>query len=286
MKEIINSILDSTKDRLKNPLLGSFVFSWLIFNWKPLFYILFSKNSIENKIDFITECYCSINNNFWFPLIFSIFYIVFFPYILWGFDKLSSKAIIGRKDNVLALNISDIKNKQKIAFEESELENIKASYRDKADLNKKIEILNNQLTEKDEIIDIQNVEIDQIKNDQARLRDFIKTNNDSNLNQNENEKVILQNQFTEFKSSDIYRFFREIGTGVSRRSSLPNNIDDLVIEKYRHYEIIKEVRDEENNSLYYKFTPKGEFFWKQFIMSIRITDKSKNKEDEIDDLPF
>jgi hypothetical protein len=285
MKEIINSILDSTKDRLKNPLLGAFVFSWLIFNWKPLFYILFSNNSIENKIDFITECYCSINTNFWFPLMFSIFYIIMFPYILWGFDKLSSKAIIGRKDNILNLNISDIKNQQKIAFEESELENIKASYRDKADLNKKIEILNNQLTEKDEIINIQNIELNQVKNDQTRLRDFIKTNTDSNLN--DKEKINLQNQFLEFKKSDIYRFFREIGTDISRRNTLPNNIDDLVIEKYRLNEIIKEIRDEENNRLYYKFTPKGESFWKQYIMSITFLDKSNEKvEDEADDLPF
>jgi hypothetical protein len=285
MKEIINSILYSTKDRLKNPLLGAFVFSWLIFNWKPLFYILFSNNSIENKIDFITECYCSINTNFWFPLMFSIFYIIMFPYILWGFDKLSSKAIIGRKDNILNLNISDIKNQQKIAFEESELENIKASYRDKADLNKKIEILNNQLTEKDEIINIQNIELNQVKNDQTRLRDFIKTNTDSNLN--DKEKINLQNQFLEFKKSDIYRFFREIGTDISRRNTLPNNIDDLVIEKYRLNEIIKEIRDEENNRLYYKFTPKGESFWKQYIMSITFLDKSNEKvEDEADDLPF
>lgn len=285
MKEIINSILDSTKDRLKNPLLGAFVFSWLIFNWKPLLYILFSNTSIENKIDFIAECYCSINDNFWFPLMFSIFYIIMFPYILWGFDKLSSKAIIGRKDNILNLNISDIKNQQKIAFEESELENIKASYRDKADLNKKIEILNNQLIEKDEIINIQNIELNQVKNDQTRLRDFIKTNTDSALNSK--DKINLQNQFLEFKKSDIYRFFREIGTDISRRNSLPNNIDDLVIEKYRLNEIIKEIRDEENSRLYYQFTPKGEYFWKQYIMSITFIDKSNEKvEDEPDDLPF
>jgi hypothetical protein len=285
MKEIINSILDSTKDRLKNPLLGAFVFSWLIFNWKPLFYILFSNNSVENKIDFITECYCSMNNNFWFPLMFSILYIIMFPYILWGFDKLSSKAIIGRKDNIINLNISDIKNQQKIAFEESELENIKASYRDKADLNKKIEILNNQLIEKDEIINIQNIELNQIKNDQTRLRDFIKTNTDSDLNNN--EKINLQNQFLEFKKSDIYRFFRVIGTDISRRNSLPSNIDDLVIEKYRLNDIIKEIRDEENSRLYYQFTPKGESFWKQYIMGITFLDKSNEKvEDEPDDLPF
>lgn len=278
MKEIINSILDTAKERLKNPLLGSFIFSWVIFNWKPIFYIVLSENSIENKIDFISECYSSLNNAFWFPLIFSIFYIVVFPYILWAFDKLSSKAIIGRKENVLNLNISDIRNKQKIAVEESDLENIKASYRDKADLNKKIEILNNQLNEKEEIIEMQNVELNQIKSEENRLKEFIKNNENETFNENESLKI----QYIDFRNSDIYDFFKEIGSEISRRNSLPNKIDDLVIEKYRHSGIIREERDEENQRTLYKFTSKGEYFWRQYIMNIRITKKAKVQ----DDLPF
>lgn len=280
MKEIINSILDSAKERLKNPLLGSFIFSWIIFNWKPIFYIIFSTNSIENKINFVSECYSLLNNNFWFPLLFSVFYIVVFPYILWAFDKLSSIAIIGRKENVLKLNISDIRNKQKIAIEESELENIKASYRDKADLNKKIEILNNQLNDKEEIIEMQNIELNKIKNEENKLKEFIRNNTDSTLNDNEN----LKKQYIDFRESDIFDFFKEIGSEISRRNSLPNNLDDLVIEKYRHLGIFKEDRDEENQRNFYKFTPKGDYFWRQYIMNIRITKKSKINE--VDDLPF
>lgn len=281
MKEIINSILDSTKERLKNPLLGSFAFSWVIFNWKPIFYILLSKESIENRIDFISECYSSINLNFWFPLAFSIFYILIFPYILWAFDKLSSKAIIGRKQNVLELNISDLKNKQKIAFEESELENIKASYRDKADLNKKIEILTNQINEKDEIIAMQDVDLNLLRTELSNLKELIKNDTDSSLT--DKEKTNLQNEYINFRSSDMYEFFREIGSEISRRNSIPNKMDDLVIEKYKYTGIIREVRDEENQRTYYEFTNKGAYFWRQYIMNIRVT---KKKDDLTDDLPF
>lgn len=280
MKEIINSILDTTKERLKNPLLGSFIFSWFIFNWKPIFHIIFSSNSIENKIDFVSDCYSSINNNFWFPLLFSIFYIVVFPYVLWGFDKLSSKAIIGRKENVLNLTISDIRNKQKIAVEESELENIKASYRDKADLNKKIEILTNQLNEKNEIINMQNIEYNQIKKEENELKEFIKNNSDSKLY--ENDITDLNKQYIDFKQSDMFEFFQEIGPEISRRNSLPNRTNDLVIEKFKHSGIIKEERDAENQRNLYKFTTKGEYFWKQYVTNLRIS----KKPEEQDDLPF
>ncbi|WP_348823852.1 hypothetical protein [Flavobacterium aestuarii] len=280
MKEIINSILDSTKERLKNPLLGSFIFSWFIFNWKPIFHIIFSNNSIENKIDFVSDCYSSINNNFWFPLLFSIFYIVIFPYVLWGFDKLSSKAIIGRKENVLNLTISDIRNKQKIAVEESDLENIKASYRDKADLNKKIEILTNQLNEKNEIIQMQNVEYNQIKKEENELKELIKNNSDSTLYKN--DITDLNKQYNDFKQSDMFDFFEEIGPEISRRNSLPNKTNDLVIEKFKHSGIIKEERDAENQRNLYKFTTKGEYFWKQYVTNLRIRKIPK----EEDDLPF
>jgi hypothetical protein len=281
MKEIINSILDSTKERLKNPLLGSFVISWVIFNWKPIFYMILSNESIENKIDFISECYSSMYFNFWFPLFFSIFYIVIFPYILWGFDKLTSKGIIGRKENVLELNISDLKNKKRIAVEESELENIKASYRDKADLNKKIEILNGQLNEKDEIIAMQDIDLNSLRTDLSNVKELLKSRTDSNLT--EKAKKDLAYEYHDFRNSDIYEFFREIGSEISRRNSIPSKTDDLVIEKYKHSGLIQEVRDEKTQRTYYKFTNKGEYFWKRYIMNIRVTKKMKEKDD---DLPF
>jgi hypothetical protein len=284
MKEIFTSILDSTKERLKNPLIGCFIFSWVIFNWKPIFHIIFSENSIENKIDFVSEFYTSFSNNFLFPFIFSVFYIVVFPYLLWGFDKLSSKAIIGRKENILNLTISDIRNKQKIAVEESDLENIKASYRDKADLNKKIEILNNQLNEKNEIIEMQKIEFNQFKNEENRLKDLIKRSSFSSIDENENNN--FKQQYIEFKQSDMFKFFKEIGTEISRNNSIPRLTNHLVVEKYRHSELIKEERDDENQRTIYKFTPKGEYFWKLYVMSLTIRKRTEEPKEEPDDLPF
>lgn len=283
MKEIINSILDSTKDRLKNPILGSFVFSWVIFNWKAIFYILLSEQPIERKIKYTEENFSNIYNNFWFPLYFSTFYILFFPYILWLFDQISSKAIVGRKMSALKLNISDIQNKQKIAIEESELENLRASYRDKADLNKKIEILTSQLNDKTEIIESLNDELKEIREQQSKVKDFLSENSEITFTEKEQSEYLLL--YKNFKDSDIFDFFKEIGSEISRRNALPKNIDDLVVEKYKHSGIIIEHKDEENERIYYKLTRKGQFFWGRFLNNIIITKKNKVLKDP-DDLPF
>jgi hypothetical protein len=283
MKEIINSFIDSAKERLKNPILASFFISWFVFNWKAIFYITQSKNSIENKIIFIDKNYVNVNNNFWYPLLFSVFYILVIPYILWVFDQISARAIIGRKSSALRLNISDIKNKQKIAIEESELENIRASFRDKADLNKKIEILTSQIIDKDEIIDSLNDSLKVVKDENFKVKEFLNENDENIINENENS--FYSNLYKEFKESDLFDFFKEIGSEISRRNGLPNKIDDLVVEKYKHSGIIVEHRDDENQKIYYKLTKKGQSFWGIYLSNIKVSKKEKANE-IIEDLPF
>ena len=47
MKEIVNSIAETIKNRLTNPVYGTFVISWIIFHWNFIFSILFLS---EDKI--------------------------------------------------------------------------------------------------------------------------------------------------------------------------------------------------------------------------------------------
>lgn len=63
-------------------------------------------------------------------------------------------------------------------------------------------------------------------------------------------------------------FFEDVGSSISRIQSVPNHLDNLVIEKFIHTDIIKEVRDEENQRIDYQFTKKGEYFWKEYILSL------------------
>ena len=103
-----------------------------------------------------------------------------------------------RKNEIHVFNIFDIKNKQKLAEEESELENIKASYRDKKDLNKKIEILNTQLDIKDKTIVSLNHEILLLKRDSK-----FSYERDSELIKDLNE------EFERFKNSTEFEFSKK-----------------------------------------------------------------------------
>jgi len=281
MREIINSFIDNSKERIKNPFIGAFIISWIAFNWKPIFIILFSSKAIEERIEIVEISYVDLLYNLWLPLIFACIYVAILPYLMLLFDKISGKGIEGRKENLVKQNILDIRAKQRLAKEESELENIRASYRDKADLNKKIEGLTEKLENQKEYIDNLKIKLSEAEEKGIRYQEIIEQN--KNEEYSTREKFELADQYVSFVKSDIFKYFQELGTDVSQRGSVPNNMDGLIIEKYKHSGIIKEVRDEENQRISYNFTKKGKYFWREFVMNLQIND---NLNEEVDELPF
>lgn len=280
MRELLNTFLDTTKERIKNPFIGAFIFSFVAFNWKPIFVILFASQTIQEKIKIVESEYTGLLYNLWLPILFALFYVLILPYIMWLFDRIASKAVVGRKENVVEQQLFDLRSKQRLAEQESRLEDIRASFRETADLNKKIDVLSSQIEERDKTIEVLQSELETAQDDQSRLQNFLRHQNDNSLT--EKQKQDFAKKYESFKTSDLYEFFKEVGSEISRRNSVPNNMDDLIIEKFRHTDIIKEVRDEENQRTYYEFTKKGEFFWKEYILNLKIV----RKPDPKDDLPF
>ena len=186
-----------------------------------------------------------------------------------------------REENLVNQNILDIKAKQRLAKEESVLENIRASYRDKADLNKKIDSLTDKLENQKEYIENLKIKLSEAEEKGLRYQEIIEQN--KNEEYSTREKLELADQYVSFQKSDIYRYFQELGTEISQRGGIPNNMDGLIIEKYKHSDMIEEVRDEENQRMAYQFTKKGKYFWREFVMNLQITEKAK---EEVDDLPF
>lgn len=273
MKEIFQSLFESTNDRLKNPIIGSFIISWIIFNWRAIAFFFFSNKNIEYKIEHINLNYSNFNNLFLFPIITSLIYITIFPYVLMTLDKLISLAVKTRKNSVKDLIIFDLKNKQKIAEEESELENIKASFRDKKDLNYRIEILTNQIDEKDKIIQTLNDELGLIK------KNLPPSNNDIEAN------LILDSEYQKFKEKSEFDYFPEIAKSINAENQISKNIDRLIIEKFKALDIISEKKENTSGGLRNLFylTNKGIYYWKKYLLSIDISKVDKNKSD---DLPF
>ena len=45
----MNEILEALATRIKSPIFGYFVLSWVAFNWRPLFYLFFSNTVIDDR---------------------------------------------------------------------------------------------------------------------------------------------------------------------------------------------------------------------------------------------
>ncbi|HGF0116369.1 TPA: hypothetical protein ACGBTX_000536 [Klebsiella aerogenes] len=56
-KELISSFKSTALERVKSPILGAFVFSWFVFNWRGFLILLFSKSGIEERIIYIEHYY-------------------------------------------------------------------------------------------------------------------------------------------------------------------------------------------------------------------------------------
>jgi len=81
MKEILSELLSESRKRIKNPIISSFIFSWVIFNWKGISYFIFSKDEIQNKIECIRFEYSSICLYFIFPFLFAVLFTVALPHV-------------------------------------------------------------------------------------------------------------------------------------------------------------------------------------------------------------
>jgi hypothetical protein len=279
MKDIIKSFFDASRERIKNPLIGTFIISWIAINWRPIMILLFSEQKVENRIDYIIEQYSSIQTYFIIPFGIALIYVIILPYFMWAVDELIRKSTIGRKKNLLKQTIYDYEGKHQIAIAESKLEDLKASYRDKADFNNQIEQLRNQLDERDETLQIQQMEIDQYKKE---LNEF---KNSAEENGSEFNISTLEKKFSEFQKTDLFDYFKDVGVTVRKHRNFPHGINEIIKEKFLMQEIIEEVVDE--NDFYYRFTTVGNYFWKKYVTNLRV-EKRNSTKDEIspDDLPF
>src|SRR5690606_7584468 len=83
----------------------------------------------------------------YYPLIFSIGYVLLLPYLTWLIEALAQFAKIGRKRNLISEQLSDLKDKQKLAREEYKYEQEKAGNAEISQMNSKIQELTTSNTE-------------------------------------------------------------------------------------------------------------------------------------------
>lgn len=190
-------------ERIKSPIVGAFVFSWLFFNWKTILILLFSDSKVEDKIDIISK-YITLESLL-YPAIFSIVYSLAIPVISvvveWCLKKVSINSIelayakkniglIKKKDSEKLRADADIAYERQKTGAEKEIqemrENITKSKEREGILVKERE---SAINEKNEILKINedlkketgylNVALSELRKENSKLKSMVEINNNS-----------------------------------------------------------------------------------------------------------
>lgn len=138
MLDIFNKSNGPLAERARSPLYGSFVISWLIWNWRIVLTIFFfSKEDFKglNLVQYISTTYLNTNDCLLIPLAFSFGYMLIVPWIdyflVWHSEvnkrtKIDRKIAVGRSHSVEGNLYYDLRfkydeEKKKILNFESEL---------------------------------------------------------------------------------------------------------------------------------------------------------------------
>ncbi|MBL7735948.1 MAG: hypothetical protein JNL51_10840 [Chitinophagaceae bacterium] len=141
MKELLQSIFKTTEERVKNPFLGAFTTSWILFNWKPIVFLFFADKKIEDKFSYLDTNFSSIQYLFLFPLYAAVFYVLLLPYLSLIFELLLKTSLLKRNQILINRKKQNIDNATQVAIEEIKFEEAKTEYRERSKHNKLIEEL-------------------------------------------------------------------------------------------------------------------------------------------------
>lgn len=143
VKELFQSIFDSSNERIKNPFIGSYITAFILYNWRAIFLLVFSNATIEDKIVVINHEYCNLGAILW-PLAIAFFYILILPYLNLFFDLLLSYSNSKKNIRQKASIISKLEQKKAEAKYEREIAEERAGTSEISELKNQIERLNTE----------------------------------------------------------------------------------------------------------------------------------------------
>ncbi|MGG4663592.1 hypothetical protein [Providencia vermicola] len=198
-KEIVQAVSEAAKDRIKNPVMATFVISWCVFNWNSLLILIFGNDSIQQKVQIASAAFSE--KNAWFiPVFFTTVYLflnkplnlVFQKAMVW-FDYISmsiehSKKIkeleLEKERESLSMSIEHSKKIKELELEK-ERESLRAekdmAYEDtKINKEKEIQEMREKITVSKDKEGILTKEIDELKKEKEfnrnEINDLQKTN--------------------------------------------------------------------------------------------------------------
>jgi len=231
MFEYIKNLIESYRDRLKNPILGAYSASFILCNWRPMFILLFSKSSIEDRIKVIDSKYSFWSAILW-PILVSFIIVLVVPYVMMLLELAVSKASKFRREIRYTNSIDNYNHKIIIASKEFEIQNQKSGTRTVEMLQSNIDSLEH---DKENLINQLNLQRTNDSNEIEKFKELLKLEkekNDENMNDDNlgvpakvfetfnhlessgrlEEFYTNYDYFAAFQmNSDLIKFYRDLG---------------------------------------------------------------------------
>ncbi|WP_028890651.1 hypothetical protein [Tenacibaculum sp. 47A_GOM-205m] len=258
MDNIAKSIIDASKEKIRNPFLGAFMFTFVIYNWKKVAVFILSNKDIEDRISIIIKDY-NFFINFIIPLAISIVLIFAFQVLNLLIEKYSSKIKKERKNILLDLLKHELERKKAIANLEGEIIAIKTHNQEMKNLIEnvnslegKVNLLENEKKETQKVIS----QKDNTYKNTLRVNELLTGEIKEHKSRNqENFKYI--NEYFHFRNSSYFNDFLKMAITILNSGTLPENKKS--IEYFSNNNYIIETKKG------YEFTHKGEYFYDIYL---------------------
>ena len=261
MRDFLKSIFKTSEERIKNPVMGSFMTSWVIFNWKPIFLLMFSSRIIEDKINYIEQCFSNIWNLLWCPLISTLLYLIALPYINLTIEILLNFSQSKRTNLLINKQKLTIESQKQLAIEEIKLEEAKSEFRERNTHNKHVEELLQKIIELEKE---KETELEENKTFLDKLRSEMNSRDQSFKSELQNferrysesrEEISKLNSLLFSKDEEIQKIRLDFNNEKRRTKSLKNK-EEFTIE-FGSGKMI-EQRIDSNGNLYYRDRTNGQ----------------------------
>jgi hypothetical protein len=188
LEEFGKSLKAALYDRAKSPFYGTFIISWLVWNWKLVYYIIADgDNKIEFKIEYITDYYINAYTNFWNPLWSALVVFIVGSCLTIGFRYLQIAFSDFRKRHIEQLEM--LSKEETVAAKKELVEYENRINSSSIDLKRQIENFENQIKNKELEVGewekkhrLQGEELDNLKNtlnEPTRVEETLESLNDN-----------------------------------------------------------------------------------------------------------
>lgn len=216
---LIEHIYNNFKDRLRNPIIGTFTISWIAFNWKPIYFLIKSEQLPEKKLLYITENHTDNLNLLLLPLLATAIYVLLLPFFNWGIEKAVEWVVNQRHEIQTIFRTNELGREARISTAEVQRDLAKANALKAFNEGASIESLQKQNLELKELLQMEkNRALDQQQQDLEKLQK-IESANVKAVDRLKDAVSILQHEIG-MKDKELHSLRKQLGdlTGQQRVS--------------------------------------------------------------------